>query len=171
MEIKQEHTDSKPLARGQRFNANGFVLCASSLSSLLIKSLFWFLFDRSKAFDLLNPLYLVRCWSLSFPITTGPPANFLKRWFYFGAPRDFAQPEFILAYREHLPAPTLCPHFVKRHLLTCIDEDINHSGEYFFPDLFMQGGTSHLLTCLVTQTKHSWGTAAQTWILVTGEFI
>lgn len=103
------HTGSKPLARGQKFNANVSVLCASSLSSLLIKSLFffWFLFDRSKAFDLLNPLYLVRCSSLSSSITTGLPAILLKHWFCFGAHRDFARPEFILAHTAHLPPPAL----------------------------------------------------------------
>lgn len=71
-EIKQEHTHSKALMRGKRFNANISVLCASSLSSFLIKSPFWILFGRSKAFDQLNPLYLVRCSSLSSSITKRP---------------------------------------------------------------------------------------------------
>lgn len=151
------HRDSKLLTRGQRFNANVSVLCASSLSRLLIKSLFLFLFHRSKAFDLLNPLYLVRCSSLSSSITTGLPGILLKHRFRFGAHRDFAQPEFILAHAAHLPPPTPCPHFVKRCLLTCIDEDINSPGETFS----WACSRKVALATSVPQSKHSWATAAQ----------
>lgn len=159
------HTDSKPLARGQGFNANVSVLCASSLSSLLIKSgFFWVLFDRSKAFDLLNLLYLG---SDAHPSHPPSPQDYLqsllKHRFCFWVHRDFAQPEFILAHTAHSPSPIPCPHFVKRCLLTRLDEDANNPGE----GLSVQRGTSHFLT----PSKHSWATAAQTWILVIDEFI